>query len=162
MGAEVVLIGLVLAAAIENDGSMRGTRGRQLSLLSTEDLIPADHPIRRIREVVDEVLAELADRTTAGTDSTSATSKNTIQAASMMIGSPRRRIMTPTPESSPSSASLQDRKSLPVSAAQAPPSVTTCPAANAAKLLGRGVAGQRRGLGATCRSPDDGSLQRLR
>lgn len=30
-----------------------------LSSLSTEDLIPADHPIRRIRVVVDEVLAEL-------------------------------------------------------------------------------------------------------
>ena len=41
---------------------MRGTPDRQLSMLSslsTEDLIPADHPIRRIRVVVDEVLAEL-------------------------------------------------------------------------------------------------------
>jgi transposase len=39
---------------------MRGTPERQLSMLSslsTEDLIPADHPIRRIRAVVDEVLA---------------------------------------------------------------------------------------------------------
>ena len=39
---------------------MRGTPDRQLSMLSslsTEDLIPADHPIRRIRVVVDEVLA---------------------------------------------------------------------------------------------------------
>ena len=41
---------------------MRGTPERQLSMLSslsTEDLIPADHPIRRIRVVVDEVLAGL-------------------------------------------------------------------------------------------------------
>jgi transposase len=41
---------------------MRGTPDRQLSMLSslsTEDLIPADHPIRRIRSVVDEVLAGL-------------------------------------------------------------------------------------------------------
>ncbi len=39
---------------------MRGTPDRQLSMLSslsTEDLIPPDHPIRRIRVVVDEVLA---------------------------------------------------------------------------------------------------------
>ncbi len=43
-------------------GLMRGTPDRQLSMLSslsTEDLIPADHPIRRIRVVVDEVLAGL-------------------------------------------------------------------------------------------------------
>ena len=33
-----------------------------LSSLSTEDLIPADHPIRRIRVVVDEVLAGLDAR----------------------------------------------------------------------------------------------------
>ena len=41
---------------------MRGTPGRQLSMLSslsTEDLIPAEHPIRRIRVVVDEVPGEL-------------------------------------------------------------------------------------------------------
>lgn len=41
---------------------MRGKpeqRLAMLSSLSTEDLIPADHPIRRIRRVVDEVLGEL-------------------------------------------------------------------------------------------------------
>jgi len=41
---------------------MRGTPDPQLAMLSslsTEDLIPADHPIRRIRVVVDAVLAEL-------------------------------------------------------------------------------------------------------
>jgi len=32
-----------------------------LTTLSTEDLIPPDHPIRRIRVVVDSVLAELDD-----------------------------------------------------------------------------------------------------
>ena len=43
-------------------GSMRGTPDRQLSMLSslsTEDLIPAGHPIRKIRVVVDTVLAEM-------------------------------------------------------------------------------------------------------
>src|SRR5665811_2008913 len=41
---------------------MRGTPDRQLALLSslsTEDLIPVGHPIRRIRVVVDTVLAEM-------------------------------------------------------------------------------------------------------
>lgn len=41
-------------------GGMRGTPERQLSMLSslsTEDLIPVDHPIRRIKVVVDVVLA---------------------------------------------------------------------------------------------------------
>src|SRR5436190_4526270 len=43
---------------------MRGTPDPQLAMLmslSTEELIPADHPIRRIRAVVDAVLAELDD-----------------------------------------------------------------------------------------------------
>ncbi|HEY6397909.1 MAG TPA: transposase [Solirubrobacteraceae bacterium] len=41
---------------------MRGSPDPQLSMLtslSTEDLIPADHPIRKIRVVVDAVLADL-------------------------------------------------------------------------------------------------------
>lgn len=53
---------LAFAGAIEKNGGMRGTPDRQLSMLSslsTEDLIPTDHPIRRIRVVVDTVLAEL-------------------------------------------------------------------------------------------------------
>ena len=43
---------------------MRGTPDPQLAMLttlSTEELIPAGHPIRRIRVVVDAVLAELDD-----------------------------------------------------------------------------------------------------
>jgi transposase len=41
---------------------VRGKPERQMAMLttlSTEDLIPTDHPIRRIRKVVDEVLGEL-------------------------------------------------------------------------------------------------------
>jgi len=43
---------------------MRGSPDPQLAMLtsvSTEDLIPADHPIRKIRRVVDTVLADLDD-----------------------------------------------------------------------------------------------------
>jgi len=43
---------------------MRGSSDPQLAMLtsvSTEDLIPADHPIRKIRRVVDTVLADLDD-----------------------------------------------------------------------------------------------------
>ena len=41
---------------------MRGAPERQMAMLTTlspEDLIPAEHPIRRIRTVVDELLASL-------------------------------------------------------------------------------------------------------
>src|SRR5215207_9392939 len=43
---------------------MRGKPEQQLAMLtslSTEDLIPANHPIRRIRKVIDEVLVGLDD-----------------------------------------------------------------------------------------------------
>jgi transposase len=49
-------------ARIEKTVGMRGTPDRQLAMLTTlspGDLIPADHPIRRIRVVVDTVLADL-------------------------------------------------------------------------------------------------------
>ena len=55
---------LAFFLGMEKNGGMRGTPERQLSMLSslsTEDLIPADHPIRRIRGVVDGVLAEMDD-----------------------------------------------------------------------------------------------------
>lgn len=53
---------LAFGGGIEKNGGMRGTPDRQLALLSslsTEDLIPAEHPIRRIRVVVEAVLAEM-------------------------------------------------------------------------------------------------------
>ena len=37
-----------------------------LTTLSTEELIPKDHPIRKIRVVVDAVLAELDEPVVAG------------------------------------------------------------------------------------------------
>jgi transposase len=53
---------LALGGWIEKNVVMRGSTDPQLAMLttlSTEDLIPVDHPIRRIRVVVDAVLAEL-------------------------------------------------------------------------------------------------------
>ncbi|CAB4595663.1 unannotated protein [freshwater metagenome] len=53
---------LAFGGAIEKTVVMRGNPDPQLAMLttlSTEELIPADHPIRKIRVVVDAVLAEL-------------------------------------------------------------------------------------------------------
>ena len=47
---------------MEKNGGMRGSPDPQLAMLttlSTEDLIPSDHPIRKIRVVVDVVLGEM-------------------------------------------------------------------------------------------------------
>jgi transposase len=55
---------LAFGGWMEKTVGMRGSPDPQLSMLtslSTEDLIPADHPIRRIRVVVDAVLADLDD-----------------------------------------------------------------------------------------------------
>ena len=53
---------LAFSCGIEKTVFMRGAPDPQMAMLttvSTEDLIPADHPIRKIRVVVDAVLAEL-------------------------------------------------------------------------------------------------------
>ncbi len=53
---------LAFGARIEKTVGMRGAPDPQLAMLttlSTEELIPADHPIRRIRRVVEDVLVEL-------------------------------------------------------------------------------------------------------
>lgn len=53
---------LAFGVGIEENVWMRGIPDGQLAMLSslsTEELIPADHPIRRIRDVVEAVLADL-------------------------------------------------------------------------------------------------------
>lgn len=53
---------LARRACVRHTLWVRGKPEKQLAILtslSTEDLIPADHPIRRIRGVIEEVLAEL-------------------------------------------------------------------------------------------------------
>jgi transposase len=55
---------LAIGVAIEKTVVMRGNPDPQLAMLSslsTEDLIPPDHPLRKIRVVVDAVLAEMDD-----------------------------------------------------------------------------------------------------
>jgi transposase len=56
---------LAFWVGVEKNGGMRGAPDPQLAMLSTlsaEDLIPPGHPIRRIRVVVDAVLAGLDGR----------------------------------------------------------------------------------------------------
>ena len=48
-----------LLASQRRAGELTGVRSCSRTSLRTEELIPADHPIRRIRVVVDAVLAEL-------------------------------------------------------------------------------------------------------
>jgi hypothetical protein len=52
---------LAIGVRIESLEVMRGSRDPRLTMLTSfaDPLIPADHPIRRIRVVVDAVLAEL-------------------------------------------------------------------------------------------------------
>src|SRR5436305_2013973 len=53
---------LARRARVRHTLGMRGKPEQQLAILSslsTEDLIPGDHPIRRIRKVVEDVLSEL-------------------------------------------------------------------------------------------------------
>jgi transposase len=55
---------LAIGARIEKTVGMRGSPDQQLAKLtslSAEELIPADHPIRKIRTVVDTVLVDLDD-----------------------------------------------------------------------------------------------------
>ena len=47
------------AVQAEGTGCMRGSPNRRLQSLSTEDLSPPDHPIRRIRLGVNNGLAEM-------------------------------------------------------------------------------------------------------
>src|SRR4051794_37199649 len=53
---------LAFSAGMKKTGGMRGAPDPQLAMLTTlsaEELIPAEHPIHKIRVVVDAVLADL-------------------------------------------------------------------------------------------------------
>ena len=75
---------------MEKNGGMRGAPDPQLAMLttlSTEDLIPSDHPIRRIRVIVDSVLAELDDtfdQMYAGTGRSSVPPESLLKATILM------------------------------------------------------------------------------